>query len=1050
MTIKILSGVYEAAYTLASPISTLSVTASGYVAQGITTASNGAYTVVNNGRVMNTNTSTPGNYSALGITGAGVVTNGGTIKSFSTIAGAGVAVTGGGKLSNQAGGLITGYIGVEVEGGAGTVINDGAIVSIAKYGVALTGGGFVTNGDASHAGALIKGGLAVDLVLGGALHNYGTIVGTGTAGVGGELKAGGLVTNGSATDTKALITADQFGVDFGTAAGTLVNFGTVRGTGTASAAAVLEDGGVVTNGSASDTAAALIGTTIGVAAVSQAAVVTNFGSIFGGYQLGGGLGANSGVYLKMGGSVTNGSASDTVARIGGLIGVVVEGAAGTVSNFATVGGASADVGVILATGGTVTNGSSTDTTAFVQGYIGVAVDANAGTVDNFGTIVAGQGPATVGSFLPGVFLDAGGAVTNGSSTDTTASIFGVAGVYGSGAAAGTVTNFGSIGGSTFGVVLLSGGKITNGSTSDIGARIVGGGAGAVIENMIGTIINLGVITGGQASSTFGAAITNGGVLTNGSTSDHTATIAGWIAGYVKGVTKLTNYGTLHGGTASGAGVELGTGASLINEASGLIDGHFGAAVSSGATATNFGLISGLGGEAVTLTDNTSRINLESGSVCEGVILANAGVIDVVSGTATASGIATSGKVEGAGTLSLVGATSTLGAGAALLVSDITVSGTATAVDVAAKIVDSRKWTQLDGTLTVAAADQMTFTGTGDTFTGTITGAGAVLFGGGSDTLDNLGLGIAHATIKNATVTLADTVTFTGILSVTTPDMIVAAGGATLAGGGVLALSNLTTNFIRGATASATLTNKDTLRGGGHLGGGSMSLVNAGTIEANGTAVLNVDTGANTVINSGLIEAVGAGHFLTVNSAIDNTGTLMSDAGVLTLAGAVSGAGEVKVVGGSVTVYGALSENVIFGSSGRLVLLQSQGFAGSVSGFSKTGTTSFDLQDINFATATRSYSGTTAAGVLTVTDGTHTAHIHLTGNYTASTWILSNDGGGGTVVVDPTAPKPAAQVIALAHAVAIFGAAGGGGTAAVPSGGPPVSLPMLASPHAVAA
>jgi hypothetical protein len=57
-------------------------------------------------------------------------------------------------------------------------------------------------------------------------------------------------------------------------------------------------------------------------------------------------------------------------------------------------------------------------------------------------------------------------------------------------------------------------------------------------------------------------------------------------------------------------------------------------------------------------------------------------------------------------------------------------------------------------------------------------------------------------------------------------------------------------------------------------------------------------------------------------------------------------------------------------------------------------------------------------VLTVTDGTHTAKIALLGNYTASTFTLSDDGHGGTKVVDPqlvgtpqSSPAPLAQAMA---------------------------------------
>jgi hypothetical protein len=208
----------------------------------------------------------------------------------------------------------------------------------------------------------------------------------------------------------------------------------------------------------------------------------------------------------------------------------------------------------------------------------------------------------------------------------------------------------------------------------------------------------------------------------------------------------------------------------------------------------------------------------------------------------------------------------------------------------------------------------------------------------------------------------------------------------------------------------------------------MSLVNSGTIESAYATALTIDTGADTVVNSGLIEAVGTGG-LVIDGAVDNTGTLTSDNATLTIDGAVSGAGEVRVVGGKVDLASTFTEHVAFSSSGVLELSHSQTFTGTVSGFSLTGTTSFDLQDINFATIrAASYSGTTASGVLTVTDGTHTAHIHLTGNYLSSAWDLSADSGTGTIVKDPTASPPAASPVhALVAAAAAFGAAPAGAT-----------------------
>jgi hypothetical protein len=126
-------------------------------------------------------------------------------------------------------------------------------------------------------------------------------------------------------------------------------------------------------------------------------------------------------------------------------------------------------------------------------------------------------------------------------------------------------------------------------------------------------------------------------------------------------------------------------------------------------------------------------------------------------------------------------------------------------------------------------------------------------------------------------------------------------------------------------------------------------------------------------------------------------------------------------GGVADFAGAFSQNVAFtAGGGTLELANSQGFAGVISGFSKTGGTSLDLGDIGFVSGTTkaTYSGTKTSGILTVTDGTHTAKLHLTGNYLASTWTLTSDGHGGTTVTDPT-PQTAAAPTALLSAMAGF-------------------------------
>ena len=186
-----------------------------------------------------------------------------------------------------------------------------------------------------------------------------------------------------------------------------------------------------------------------------------------------------------------------------------------------------------------------------------------------------------------------------------------------------------------------------------------------------------------------------------------------------------------------------------------------------------------------------------------------------------------------------------------------------------------------------------------------------------------------------------------------------------------------------------------------LSGGTLS-VSGGT--ATGTVVSG--GGAEQVVYSGGVASstsVGSAGFIfdsaggvASNAVVSSGGTQFvfsggAIAGVTTLSG---GTLEVKS-GGSVG-----SSTIDFAGNGHLVLDNSQAFPGSatISGFGVPG--DIDLQDINFATVTLGYIGNTLSGILTVSDGTHTAHLAMIGTYVLGNFHSANDGGGGTLVTDP--------------------------------------------------
>jgi hypothetical protein len=132
-----------------------------------------------------------------------------------------------------------------------------------------------------------------------------------------------------------------------------------------------------------------------------------------------------------------------------------------------------------------------------------------------------------------------------------------------------------------------------------------------------------------------------------------------------------------------------------------------------------------------------------------------------------------------------------------------------------------------------------------------------------------------------------------------PAALLVDGSVTLQGGGQIALwdgarygqyyGDTTTiyqghNSIASFDTPATLVNVDnTLIGGGQIGDSYLTLVNqaGGVIEAaavgnnpnpNQPIVLTLDTGTNTIVNAGLMEAT-EGTTLQINSAVTNPGTI---------------------------------------------------------------------------------------------------------------------------------------------------------------------------------
>jgi hypothetical protein len=242
------------------------------------------------------------------------------------------------------------------------------------------------------------------------------------------------------------------------------------------------------------------------------------------------------------------------------------------------------------------------------------------------------------------------------------------------------------------------------------------------------------------------------------------------------------------------------------------------------------------------------------------------------------------------------------------------------------------------------------------------------------------------------------------------------GGALELASGIGKLAGLFTNAsvsVYGSMPMTTFTDFYSLtigQGASFSEKSGVSIADFESVDDAGTLTLGAAGSKGGVVNGGLIETTGTGT-LTIAGAVLSSGTLEVKGGEMIVDGPVTADGIAMISGGTLDLTAAFAQNVTFSSGGGVLELGlSQGFEGVVTGFSKTGASSLDLLDVGFVSAwDATYSGTKTEGVLTVTDGTHTAHFVLDGNYLASTFTCASDGHGGTTVIDPTGPAPVAPV-----------------------------------------
>jgi hypothetical protein len=291
-----------------------------------------------------------------------------------------------------------------------------------------------------------------------------------------------------------------------------------------------------------------------------------------------------------------------------------------------------------------------------------------------------------------------------------------------------------------------------------------------------------------------------------------------------------------------------------------------------------------------------------------------------------------------------------------------------------------------------------------------------IYGGGGDgtgtdvvsiaTLVNSGTVDMPGTGSTLDITGTGTLTNSGSFNLTQGTLKFNSSSATLTGGGTITLGNSggnETGVIQvGSSDTGTLTNSNnTITGYGNLGNGTLTLVNKGTISANGSVSsgsLTVQPGSGAMANSGTMEASNQG-ILILEGTYNNTGGTIEALGE----NGATNISTVELTAGTVVNGGTLTTTTAGSNSG---IIEGTG-AVTLNGVTNNGT----------------YAVT--AGTTTTLEGTITNAGNIT--LTGSTLSLGNSvtlNGKGTVVLSNSATNlitAATSGLTLTNANTIEGA-----------------------------
>ena len=592
--------------------------------------------------------------------------------------------------------------------------------------------------------------------------------------------------------------------------------------------------------------------------------ITSSGTITGGV-------GSAGISAGSGTGVIN---SGTLILGDGGAGIVLTGAGSILNSGSVTAGISGGGGSFGLQGPNVTN-TSTGRIAVTDVGVGIFGTADFGTLTNNGAIVAG--PAGMGIFSLANSLTV---INNGSIS------FGGCGTGITAGNGSTITNAGTITNSGCGGTGILAGNF--GTTINSGVIAVNDGGMGILAGGGSTVLNKGTISAGVNGVgifTLGNAVNSGTINVGGSFTFGT----GGMVAFGDNL-RLTNTGTIAGGTLTPAMIILGNNGVLANSGTIAVGDSGGGMIATGNNASliNSGMITvGASGIGINAQGSNSSV-VNSGMIVTGddgtgiqtgdpTTIVNAGTITV--------GVGGAGIAGGNGTTVTNSGTVTVGANSIGITSggNILNSGTVNVGNNGIGIAAQGNATVINsGTVTVGAM------GAGISGTANVLNTGAIGVATGSTGIATLG--------GNAAVTNSGTISAgalgTGIVS----DSNIFNAGTINVGTGGIGIATLSTG--------ATVVNSNAINtcGVGILAAGGAAVTNSGSISASGCSAIGVGLGlGSTLVNSGLIAAstsvtVGLGG----NTSVTNSGTLN---GAVALGGT---GGNTLVNSGLITVSAPLT------------------------------------------------------------------------------------------------------------------------------------------------